>query len=150
MASEFPKTFYRFNEAGEQEGKTFKSAAEVEDGWLTWEQFSALPRPKAKSSPKLDGSVAVDAEKRIVTAEADNARLKDTLKLREDEATIKDSRIAALEAQIEAQRAFLAQLRGDDNCPDALKEAIGELFSDGADTNPSPTKAAKVGKKKSA
>lgn len=102
--NEFPKTFYRYNDEGEKIGRTFNAAEEVERGWVDHDDLGPPPAPK---KPKTDGQGAVDAGKRLVAAESENVRLKDTLKLYED---------------------FLANLRADKNCPDALKAAIGELF----------------------
>lgn len=132
MASEFPKTFYRYSADGEREGKTFATEADVEKGWLTWEEFAKLPVPAKKPAPKVDGQGAVEAGKRLVAAEQEAARLTDTVKLLTDEAALKDQRIAALETQAEAQRAFLQQIAGDENCPEALKAAISGLLGEEA------------------
>lgn len=127
MASEFPKSFYRYSEDGAQEGKTFKSAADVEAGWLTWEEFAALPVPQKKAAPVAESG---DAKK----AAADLAKLRkdfdSAAKLHAEMVEAKDNVIQAQGDELVALRGFIGQLRDDVNCPAELKAAIDELLGD--------------------
>lgn len=139
--NEFPKTFYRYNEAGEREGRTFASEAEVEAPWLTWEAFSELPIP----APKKPASASADpvaAGKRLAAAESENARLKDSVKLLEDDAKLKDAELAAKSARVAELEAFIRAV-DDEHCPPALKEAIAALFAPVEEAPPAKPKRAR-------
>lgn len=136
MASEFPKTFYRYNGAGDKEGQTFAAPEDVEKGWLTFEDFSALPVPAKKVAPVVADSG--DAKKLA----ADLAKLQ---KDRESEAKLHAEMVAAKDEVIQSQgdeivalRGFIGALREDPKCPAELKKAIDELLGDAE-----PEKAAK-------
>lgn len=105
MPSEFPRTFYRYDADGEREGKTFASAEAVEAGWLTWEEFAALPAPKLKPKPAMPTPDAVEAGKRIAGLESELVRARDTVKVLEAEVAAKDRQIAALTAILEEKGA---------------------------------------------
>lgn len=137
MASEYPKTFYRYDETGERVGKTFACAEDVEKGWVSFEDLP--PPPPKKAVAAVSGKEAGDAAKRLVAAESEVARLKDTLKLYEDETRAKDETLAAY-------KEFLSALREDDNAPEPLKTAIAKLLGEVLE-EASPTPAKRPAKK---
>lgn len=97
---EYPKTLYRWGADGAREGKTFASAEDVEAGWVELQDLGAAPAGEAK--PALSDKEAVAAGKRLVALERENAAMKDTIKLFEDEAAAKDKEIAALREAVKA------------------------------------------------
>lgn len=83
MATEFPKTMYRYDEEGERVGKTFASPDLVEEGWVSFDDLG--PPPARKPKPPMPSAEAVDAGKRIAGLEGENKRLRDTVKALEEE-----------------------------------------------------------------
>ena len=137
MASEFPKTFYRYNEAGDKEGRTFNDEANVEKGWLTYEDFAALPVPAKKAAPAA-GADPVAAGKRLAAAERDNAALKDSVKLLEDNAALDAAKLEAAKARATELEAFVQLVAADPKCPADLKDAIAGLFAPAEAAQPKP------------
>jgi hypothetical protein len=79
---EYPKSLFRTDADGTRRERLFKSAEEVEPGWTDLAGLPVEPLPLAPPMPSAD---AVSAGKRLVAMERENAALKDTLKLYEDE-----------------------------------------------------------------
>lgn len=130
MYHEWPKTLYRYNEAGEREGKTFNAEDAVEKGWLTYEEFAALPAPKVKAqAAPISGADAAAAGKRLATAERDNAALKDSVRLLEDNAKLDAVKLEASAARVKELEAFVKIVADDPKCPADLKDAIAGLFA---------------------
>ena len=71
MASEYPKTLYRYAPNGERQGHTFKTADDVPDGqgWVAFEDLGEPPVPLAKE----------DSDARIVALTNENEALRKAL-----------------------------------------------------------------------
>lgn len=117
MASEFPKTYYRWTEAGTMVGRTFKALEDVEPGWVVIEELGPPPEPKPEPAPAPESPTLAD--KRFAQAVSENERLKDTVKLYED---------------------FLTRWRDNEASPEALKADIGELLGEAAPAKPKTRK----------
>lgn len=131
MASEFPKTLYRYDETGERIGKTFAEPEHVEAGWISIDDLGPPP-PKAASAP-VSSKEAGEAAKRLVAAEGEVARLRDTVKLYESETQHRDATLAAY-------KGLLSTIRDDENCPDALRVAISDVLPPSEAEQPAPAK----------
>lgn len=110
MASEFPKTFYRYNEAGERVGKTFASEGDVEAGWVCFDDLGPAPEAKPAKPEPMETSLAIGAAKKLAGAEEAARRMKESADLLQ--ADLDDARrtIAAQSASIEAYRAFVLEI----------------------------------------
>lgn len=103
--NEWPNTLYRLRHDGFAEGKTFARPEDVpsSEGWKVYDELgrpSIAKGPIGAAQAPLPDNEAVSAGKRLVSLELENGSLKDTLKLYEDEAKLKDARIAELEAKL--------------------------------------------------
>lgn len=132
MASEFPKTLYRYDETGERIGKTFAAPEQVETGWISIDDLGPPP-PKAATAPVVSSKEAGEAAKRLVAAEGEVSRLRDTVKLYESETQHKDATLAAY-------KGLLSTIRDDENCPEALRAAIGDVLAPNEAGQPALTK----------
>lgn len=141
MASEYPKTLYRYDaETGEKLGKTFASADDVEKGWVCHDDLG--PPPQIKAKPEAAPS-AVEAGKRLVAAERENAALKDSVKLYEDNAKLDAAKLEASAARVAELEAFVQLVAADAKCPADLKEAIAGLFAPAGADEPKPKRTKK-------
>lgn len=122
--NEWPKTLYRYDENGEMVGKTFNAAADADAGWLSVEEFAALPVPP--KPPKPEAAPAPVSDNKLAD---DNRRLLDSVKVQEDMIVAKDNVIQSQGDRILALQGFIEQVGADENCPPALKEAIAALFA---------------------
>lgn len=104
---EYPKSLYRIEPDGTRRERVFHSAEEVEPGWT---DLAGLP---VEPVLPLTSSEAVAAGKRLINLERENASMRDTIKLYEDETAAKDREIAALRQALAAQDAAL-DVRAED------------------------------------
>ena len=105
---EYPKNLYRWGATGVRESKLFRTAEEVEPGWVSIDDLGEPPAAELPSQP-MPGKEAASAAKRIITLEQENKRLLDTVKLYEDESAAKDREIGALREALEAAEAMLKE-----------------------------------------
>lgn len=126
MPNEYPKNVFAYDEQGERVSVLVSSEEEIPTGYVSIDELGPAPARKAAPAP-MSGQEASTAAKRLVAAESENARLKDTVKLYED---------------------FVARLSADENCPPALQAAIRELTGD-AEAAPNAAKPASKRKPRS-
>lgn len=140
MASEYPKTFYRYSETGEREGRTFACPEDVEKGWLTVEDFAKLPVPPRPADP----ASGVDAKALATELSKLKKAYDSAAKMHDEMIAAKDGVIQAQGDQIVALRAFIGSVREEPSCPEDIKATIGELLGDAAEeAAPKSKRAAK-------
>lgn len=107
---EYPKTFHRIAD-GKHQTRVFASAEAVEPGWVELDALGPLPEAPKPPAPRKPSEI-----------ESENAVLKDSVKLLEDEAKAKDGEIAALRAQVAACEAMLDEMGDEAPAPEAPAE----------------------------
>jgi len=110
----WPNTLYRYV-GGERQGMTFKTPADVPEGegWVSLDYLGDPPvarKPKPEPMPLAD---AADAGKRLVRAESENTRLKDTLKYIEDENDALKRENGALRESLALAEALIPKEEGE-------------------------------------
>ena len=127
MSKEFPQMLHRADGAkvvNRIVADADELAAAVKDGWgdvVKARAEAARGAPKQSAAPVGNGAHAKLAQQNIDLA--NEVVSKDAI------ITAKDNVIQAQGDRIVALEAFLGTVASDENCPDDLKTAIGELLS---------------------